>query len=100
MSPELDRLEAVLFEATRLAPQAIEQNIFALGARRYFENPTSDLLAFFLDPSADHGLRDLFLRALVQAAGLVDKFPERKLSLNRRPEREVYNGDGKKMDID
>ena len=33
--------------------------ILNVGGRGYYENPMSDLLAFFLDPSACHGLGDL-----------------------------------------
>jgi hypothetical protein len=36
-------------------------SLFALGGRGYYENPTSDLLAFFMRPDGVHGLGDLFL---------------------------------------
>lgn len=38
-----------------------ELSFFAVGGRGYYENPASDLLRFFLQPDAEHGLGDLFL---------------------------------------
>jgi hypothetical protein len=41
--------------------------ILNVGGRGYYENPMSDLLAFFLDPSACHGLGDLVLSTLLRS---------------------------------
>lgn len=49
-----------------------EDTILNVGGRGYFENPMSDLLAFFLDPSACHGLGDLVLSALLRCLGKED----------------------------
>lgn len=38
-----------------------EPTLFAVGGRGYYENPATDLLAFFLNPQREHGLGDLFL---------------------------------------
>lgn len=37
-----------------------------MGGRSYYENPASDLLAFFLNPTAEHGLGDLFLSTFLK----------------------------------
>ena len=53
MPMELDRLEAMLQELTQLHSPRREVNIFSIGSPGYYENPTSDLLAFFLK---SHGM--------------------------------------------
>ena len=45
---------------------AKEPILFAVGGRGHYENPTSDLLAFFLKPDAEHGLKDLFLSTFLE----------------------------------
>ncbi|MBK1882752.1 PD-(D/E)XK nuclease family protein [Luteolibacter pohnpeiensis] len=56
------------------APSQVEETIFSLGGRGYYENPTSDLLAFFLKPDGAHGLGRLFLDAfsVCMGVGLAD----------------------------
>lgn len=57
-----------LFEAVRKLPLAEPENtIFSSGGRGYYENPTSDLLAFFLRPDGPHGLGKLFMEALLDS---------------------------------
>ncbi len=64
---DLPALEELL---TRLKSMPIaeknEANIFSLGARGHYENPVSDLLAFFIDPDAPHGLNTLVLGTLLE----------------------------------
>ena len=56
-----DNLESVLNEVKKYVTPAKEPTLFAVGGRGYYENPASDLLAFFLKPDAEHKLKDLFL---------------------------------------
>lgn len=50
-------LEALLNQMKSLPqPRKTEANIFSSGARGHYENPVSDVLAFFLDPDGGHGL--------------------------------------------
>lgn len=44
-----------------------EKNLFTLGAKHYYERPESELFAFFLNPNEEHGIKDLFLKALCSA---------------------------------
>lgn len=48
-----------------------ESTIFSIGARGHFENPTTEVLAFFCDSAGEHGLGDLVLSSLFEAIGLV-----------------------------
>lgn len=69
MNADLVSLESFLSEVKNHLPQDRETAIFELGGRGHYENPTTDLLAFFLNPDADHGLRDLFLSAFLECIG-------------------------------
>ncbi len=64
-----DELAAMLNEASLVYTPPPEKTLFSVGGRGYYENPTSDLLAFFMDPSANHGLGNLFLSAFLECLG-------------------------------
>ncbi len=72
-----------------------ESTIFSIGARGHFENPTTEVLAFFCDSAGVHGLGDLVLSSLFKAIDLrVDK-----LELKLKPEREVRTHSHKRIDL-
>ena len=50
-----------------------EKTFFSIGGRGYYEDPTSDVLAFYLDPNEEHGLGDLVLQSLVTVSAMGDK---------------------------
>ncbi|EPZ5666137.1 PD-(D/E)XK nuclease family protein [Klebsiella pneumoniae] len=92
---DLHALEELL---TRLKSMPIaeknEANIFSLGARGHYENPVSDLLAFFIDPDAPHGLNTLVLGTLLECLSApVDA------SLLSPPAREVMTQEGTRIDL-
>lgn len=64
MNIDLERLGKFLAEA--YTPAKFEPSIFSIGGRGYYENPTSDLLAFFWQPEGPHGLKTLFLDAFLE----------------------------------
>lgn len=43
-----------------------EKSIFQVGGRGHYENPTSTLLAFFLNPLAEHNLDNFLLKSLLE----------------------------------
>jgi len=73
-----------------------EQTIFGIGSRGYYENPTTDILAFFCDNSASHGLDDLVLNALLSC---LDKQQPLDSMLIESPQREVVTSTGKRIDL-
>jgi hypothetical protein len=75
---DFSNLESLLTEARKYAVPTKEPTLFAVGGRGYYENPASDLLAFFLKPDADHGLGDLFLSTFLECMGA----DHRQLDLN------------------
>lgn len=82
-------------EAERLKPREIEKDIFSIGGRGHYENPKSDLLAFFIDPRKEHGLGSLFLRSLFDCMGESSL----ALALSATPQREVVTYNGNKIDL-
>jgi hypothetical protein len=91
-------LEFVLKEVKKFAPLAKERTLFAVGGRGYYENPASDLLAFFFRPNAEHGLEDLFLSTYLECM----KEDPRQFNMNISNddmEREVVTKDDSRIDL-
>lgn len=66
MNMNLEQLGQFLAEAKACTSAKFEPSIFSIGGRGYYENPTSDLLAFFWQPDGPHGLKTLFLDAFLE----------------------------------
>ncbi|SNT69651.1 PD-(D/E)XK nuclease family protein [Psychrobacter sp. LV10R520-6] len=84
-------------------PETPELTIFGIGSRGYYENPTSDVLAFFCDSEGDHGLGNLMTEALFDALTVSNPesadFDFSDFSIITEPEREVFTEDNKYIDI-
>lgn len=93
---DLEQLRVLLTKAERFYQPEREPSIFAFGGRGYYENPTTDLLAFFLDPAQVHGLDDCFLCALLSCLPNA-----RHLSpcLRAPPKREVATHKNNRIDM-
>ncbi|MEZ8990001.1 PD-(D/E)XK nuclease family protein [Vibrio breoganii] len=74
-----------------------ESSVFSIGSKGYFENPTTDILAFFCDDNAEHGLGSLVLSSLIEC--LPDNLQGIDHSLSSTPEREVVTQSGKRIDL-
>ncbi|WP_180033420.1 PD-(D/E)XK nuclease family protein [Acinetobacter sp. YH12233] len=62
---KLKELEKLLSQAKNYKLDLREKNFFETGARGHYENPTTDVLAFFLNPEEPHNLSHIFLDALI-----------------------------------
>ncbi|KEK29612.1 PDDEXK-like family protein [Shewanella xiamenensis] len=96
----LARVQQMLAEFKKLEPvEVAEPTIFSVGGKGYYENPTTDILAYFLDDKAAHGLGALVMDALFDA--LSDKVTVDDLdhTLIQPPEREVQTKNGKRVDL-
>lgn len=95
---ELAELRSLLEALISLPPpDKQEPNLFSIGARGHYENPVTDLLAFFFYPDAGHGLGTLALESLL--ACLPDSQQPVEASLLAAPEREVSTKLGNRIDI-
>lgn len=81
----LNTFKKLLDQAKSYQLNIIEKNFFATGARGHYENPTTDVLAFFLSPNEQHSLSNIFMDAFVscfkQAYPTLDN--EEIISVNR-----------------
>lgn len=95
---QLEDMQELLRKA-KMLPKIIEpeKSIFSIGGRGHWENPTTEILAFFCDSNAVHGLGDLVLKSLMQC--LNTKYHNLDFSLNKTPEREVQTPSGKRIDL-
>ncbi len=73
------------------APQ--EVNLLSVGGKGHYENPTTDLFAFFCDDKAAHNLGALVLNALIEC--LPTDFHNLDRSLINEPMREVSTSRGR-----
>jgi hypothetical protein len=74
-----------------------EATLFSIGGRGYFENPTTDVLAFFCDSNGPHGLGNLLINALFKALPASLSFDD--VEVISTPEREVRAPGGKRIDL-
>ncbi|MFT0771444.1 PD-(D/E)XK nuclease family protein [Psychrobacter aquimaris] len=84
-------------------PEIPEQTIFSIGGRGYYENPTSDVLAFFCDSEGAHGLGNLMMEALFDALTVANpksaNFDFGDFSVINEPGREVTTKSNKRIDL-
>src|SRR5690625_5820378 len=66
----ISELQLLIDKARRYFMPVAEMTFFDVGMRGHYENPTTDLLAFFLDPARQHNLGDSFSRGLLDAFGV------------------------------
>lgn len=98
MEKQLTRFEQLLAEFNQLEPvEVAEPTIFSIGSKGYYENPTTDILAFFFDNNGYHQLGDTALKALLHC--LPEEYHSLDSSLIETPEREVKTQAGKRIDL-
>lgn len=96
---DVERMETLLRGMTDLQGPPREKTLFDIGTRGYFENPTTDLLAFFLDPDAEHGFGNAVLSALLEC--LPDQYQPVRAEqyLIRSPVREWVTSQQQRIDL-
>ncbi|BBM66764.1 TPA: hypothetical protein I7759_05230 [Vibrio vulnificus] len=88
-------LQRCINDFKQLPKTTTEATIFSIGSRGYYENPTTDILAFFCDPNGEHGLGALVLSALLESLSLT----ELKAELSSAPTREVVTQANSRIDL-
>lgn len=98
MEARLLKFEQVLREFSQLQPlNLVEPNIFSIGSKGYYENPTTDILAFFIDTNGQHQLGNTVLNALFSCLNTeTQSFDSALVAV---PEREVLTKTGKRIDL-
>lgn len=98
---ELAKIKELLNQAaTHYHKNDRESTLFDIGMRGHFENPTTEVLAFFCDAKAEHAMGSLvvdsFLAVITQKTGNAIPYEENSLST---PQREVTTENNKRIDL-
>lgn len=85
----------LLEEFSRIPRYKIDRTIFDISGYPHYENVCSNILAFFFDPSGEHGMGDLFIHALLDC---VSEPEDRGIIEAAEVDREVC-ANGKFLDL-
>lgn len=96
---DVSHIKVLLKEASQFHKPRRERTLFDIGARGYFENPTTDLLAFFCYPEGEHGLGDAVLVALLDCLPPKNQPASGERYLTCRPEREWVTSLEQRIDL-
>lgn len=94
---DLDRFKALIDKFRALDFTDEDLNLFDVGTRGHFENPTTELLSFFLNSANHHGLGNSFFRGLESA--IAKKNILSNLGTFESVETEVSTQNGKRIDL-
>ena len=94
---DLDRFKALIDKFRALNFTDEELNLFDVGTRGHFENPTTELLSFFLNSANHHNLGNSFFRGLESA--IAKKNILSNLGTFESVETEVSTQNGKRIDL-
>ena len=76
---ETDQLEIyknLLLQAAKYHQPPREKTFFDTAIRKHYENPTTELLSFFLNPENEHGLGSVFFDGLTDAINTFNPMAE------------------------
>lgn len=98
---ELERIRKLLKEAAiHYHSNSRESTLFDIGMRGHFENPTTEVLAFFCDTKAEHAMGSLVVDSflsIIQCKTKLDiAYEENSLT---KPQREVTTENNKRIDL-
>ncbi len=88
--------EQLISQFARLRGLKTPKTFLELAGYPHYENVCSNLLSFYLDPGAEHGMGDLLLRALMECAGIEWKAP---IHETKPPKRESTTEKGGRLDL-
>ncbi|WP_312080546.1 PD-(D/E)XK nuclease family protein [Acinetobacter schindleri] len=92
--------EALLESAKKFKKQPREKTLFDTAIRNHYENPTTELLEFFLNPQESHELGDIFWKGFSDVAQAeIEKGSEVSIGQIERLERECVTHSGNRIDL-
>lgn len=93
----LERYKVLIDKFNKLDIVNKELTLFDVGTRGHFENPTTELLSFFLDSGKSHGLDNCFFNGLQEV--ITSKGFIKGLSALTSVETEVSTAKGNRIDL-
>ena len=100
MIDKLDIYKDLLLQATKYQKPPREKTFFDTAIRKHYENPTTELLSFFLHPQNEHGLGSVFFDGLTQAIN--SSGPQAKIDdygIVKNVYTELATASGKRIDL-
>ncbi len=100
MNNKIEKYKEIIANVKKLRKPK-EKNIFSIGGKGHYENPISDILAFYFDINEDHNLHNLCIKSYFECLyeqNYLDTLP----ALNqfvKPPEREIKTDNNKKIDM-
>ena len=92
-------IEGLLDDFRKIRKQPRETTLFEIGGRGHYENPISDLLAFFLNPQAEHRFAGEVLSALLSVLPASAQPDPDDWYLIGSPRREWVTSSQKRIDL-
>ena len=94
MSSNHEEYLKLLLKFEYLPKKILSKSILNIAGYPHYENVSSNILAFFLNPNNEHGLGQLMLSSLLNLAAAIETNQN-----NIRVSREVYTINGGRLDI-
>ncbi len=94
MTNNYDKYMKLLQEFKTLPNTSKSESIFDIAGYPHYENVSSNILAFYLNPNNEHGLGNLLLSSLMSLAGGNESHQQ-----IRSVDREVQSNNGGRLDI-
>lgn len=95
----LIKYQQLLEKAKKFKQQPREKTFFDTAIRNHYENPTTELLEFFLNPLEAHELDDTFWKGLTDVLLEQVQIDPKGIGLLERSERECVTQDGNRIDL-
>lgn len=96
---EIQKYENLLFKAKEYKIPEKELTIFDTALKNHHENPTTELLSFFLDPEQKHGLETSFYDGFIDAIKHYDEYKLFEFGQIITLETQQSTQDGKYIDL-
>jgi hypothetical protein len=96
----IEQLTALVEEFKQLPINKRETTLFDIGSRGHFENPMTEVLSFFCDPTEVHGMNDLVVSSIVSLIRQNTIYKNiQNAQAHHKPQREVTTKNNKRIDL-
>jgi hypothetical protein len=97
---DIEQLTALVETFKQLPKNERETTLFDIGSRGHFENPMTEVLSFFCDPSEVHEMHDLVVSSIVNLIRQTSNYAcLQHAEVHNKPQREVTTQNNKRIDL-
>lgn len=95
----LDALKELLEKSRQYKLSEREPNFFDTAMRKHYENPTTELLSFFINSEEAHQLGTIFFDSFIQCIHQIKALSHEEIGNFIAVETEITTSDGKRIDL-